>query len=210
MTPAFFNMRTYIYIDGFNLYHLALEKSNYKWLDFKKLFVNLLNEENDIIKIKYYTAYSSGKFDQQKPARQIIYHNALKKHIPEIEIVYGKFKTYPIKRSLVSNPQERVEVYRTEEKYTDVNLAVQIVNDGWKDLYDCAILLSNDADFTEALRVVNKELGLVVGLVTPRQKYSVGMKKNSSFKIAIKNKDLRDSQLPNPIPNSSYHKPESW
>ena len=85
-----------------------------------------------------------------------------------------------------------------------------MVNDGWKGLYDCAVLLSNDADFTEALKIVNKELELVTGLVTPRQTYSEGMARHSSFKRAIKNTDLRDSQLPNPIPNSNLYKPESW
>ena len=53
-------MRTYIYIDGFNFYYLALKYSSNKWLDFKTLFEKLL-PKNDIIKIKYFTADVFGK-----------------------------------------------------------------------------------------------------------------------------------------------------
>lgn len=203
-------MRTYIYIDGFNLYHLALQRSRFKWLDFKKLFSKLLNEENEIIKINYYTSYSSGKYENHRPHRQNIYHRALRKHIPELEIIYGYFNTFPVSMRLESNPNKFVKVLKTEEKCTDVNLAVQMVNDGWKGLYDCAVVLTNDGDFEEALRIVRDELNLVVGLITPRHTSSKKLDKYISFRKTIRNGVLRDSQLPNPIPNSNLYKPESW
>jgi hypothetical protein len=42
----------------------------YKWLDFKKLFQNLLAPKHDIISIKYFTAIVSGKIDPDQPIRK--------------------------------------------------------------------------------------------------------------------------------------------
>jgi len=53
-----------------------------------------------------------------------------------------------------------VNVLKTEEKCTDVRLAVHLVNDSWKGLYDCAVILSNDGDLLEALKIVYSELKL--------------------------------------------------
>ena len=56
-------MRTYVYIDGFNLYYGALKRTPYKWLDVKALFKSILRPENDILKIKYYVARVSARPD---------------------------------------------------------------------------------------------------------------------------------------------------
>ena len=63
-------MRTFIYIDGFNFYYGAVKNTPYKWLDFKSLFQKLLNPNNQIIEIKYFTALVSGKYNPQKPIKQ--------------------------------------------------------------------------------------------------------------------------------------------
>ena len=66
-----------------------------------------------------------------------------------------------------ANPPPRiVEVIKMEEKGSDVNLSVHLLNDAWKDRYDCAVLVTNDSDMAEAMRLVkkgfyNKKLGLI-------------------------------------------------
>ena len=35
---------------------------------------------------------------------------------------------------------------KTEEKASDVNLAVHLLNDSWLNAYDCAIVVTNDSD----------------------------------------------------------------
>jgi hypothetical protein len=77
-----YNMRTYIYIDGFNFYYGAVKDTQYKWLDFKKLLQHLLNPKHQILSIKYFTAMVSGKIDPDQPIRQKTYIRALKKFIP--------------------------------------------------------------------------------------------------------------------------------
>lgn len=204
-------MKTYIYIDGFNFYYLALKYSNFKWLDFKALFQKILSPQNEIVKIKYFTAHVSGKYDEDKPRRQNTYLNALQKYIPEIEIIKGHFQTHEVKMPTAKNPRKKVKVLKTEEKCTDVSLAVHLVNDGWKGLYDCAVVLSNDGDLLEAFRIVHDELKLCVGLVTPgKARISKSLIKYATFKKRIRKNLLRNSQLPNPIPNSKIHKPSSW
>lgn len=54
--------RTYVYIDGFNLYYRAVKNTPYKWLDLKKLCMHLINPKHNIIKIKYFTAKISGSW----------------------------------------------------------------------------------------------------------------------------------------------------
>lgn len=63
--------------------------------------------------------------------------------------------------------QQWVEVLKVEEKGSDVNLATTLVNDSWKDLFDCAVIISNDGDLAEALRIVSQERHKQIVLLTP-------------------------------------------
>ena len=206
-------MRTYIYIDGFNFYYLAVKNTNYKWLDFKSLFVKLLAPYHEINAIKYYTATVSGINDPQQPIRQQSYLNALQAYIPEFSVYYGSFlnsvKWMPLLTPI--NNTRFVQVTKTEEKGSDVNLAVHLVNDAWKNLYDCAIIVSNDSDLYEAIRIVKEELNKKIGLIIlPNGNPSIKLLSCTNFKKAIRNNLLQNSQLPDPIPNTNIYKPISW
>lgn len=206
-------MRIYFYIDGFNFYYLAVKKTPYKWLDFKSLFSKLLQSGQNLVAIKYYTAVVSGIKDPNKPIRQQTYLRALKTYIPEISIYYGSFLTNK-KWMPVANPgsgSKFVEVIKTEEKGSDVNLAVNLVNDAWKNLYDCAIVVSNDSDLSEAVRIVKTELNKSVGVFIPwRASPSKDLLKYADFIKHIRRNLLKNSQLPNPIPNTNIYKPMDW
>ena len=69
-----------------------------------------------------------------------------------------------------TDDRRTAEVFKTEEKGSDVNLAVHLLNDCWLDLYECAVVVSNDSDLAEAMRLVNGCRGKMIGLVTPRVK----------------------------------------
>ena len=203
-------MKTYIYIDGFNFYYLALRNTKFKWLDFKALFDGLL-PKNNIIKIKYFTANVSATYDKQQPIRQEAYFRALRKTTPEIEIIKGYFQTHKVKMPLASDPTKRIEVLKTEEKCTDVNLAVHLINDGWKKEYECAVIVSNDGDMAEAMRIVNEELMLPIGLAVPgKTTISNSLLKYATFIKRIRKRILTTSQLPDKIPNTNIFKPKEW
>jgi len=203
-------MKTYVYIDGFNFYYLALKYSDFKWLNLKELFDKLLPKHN-VIKIKYFTANVSGLLDQSKPRRQEKYFRALTTFVPEIEIVKGYFQTHEVLMPLADDRRKKIRVLKTEEKCTDVNLAVHLVNDGWKGLYDCAVVVSNDGDLKEAMRIVHDELKLPIGLATPNKiKISKSLNNFKTFHKRIRNNVMKNSQLPNPIPNTTIYKPKEW
>ncbi|MCL6495512.1 MAG: NYN domain-containing protein [Ignavibacterium sp.] len=141
-------MRTIIYIDGFNFYYRAVKNTKYKWLDFKSLFLKLLSSKNQIIQIKYFTALVSGKHNPNKPVKQQTYIRALQSFIPEIKVYYGHFLSHKVYLPTAeqSNKNKKAKVIKTEEKGSDVNLAVHLLNDAWLNKYDCAIIVSNDSD----------------------------------------------------------------
>lgn len=133
--------RTTVYVDGFNLYYGCLKNSSFKWLDLKKLFSNLLDSSHKIEKIKYYTAHiSSRKENNDSRLRQKYYLQAITKYIPELEIYYGHYLTHEINAKVVNPPHNFIKVYKTEEKGSDVNLALHILNDAWQNEYDCAVI----------------------------------------------------------------------
>ena len=207
-------MRTYIYVDGFNLYYRSLKRTPYKWLDLCGLFHDILQPHHDILKIKFFTARVHERpNDLSIPQRQDVYLDALQSYCKEVEVIFGHFQTH-IVRAPLAHPhsnQRFVEILKTEEKGTDVNLATHLLNDGWLNVYDSAILVTNDSDISEAMRLVkilpNKSLGLLTpGTGNPSQQLLL----HADFHRHIRSRALMNNQLPSPIPGTNYTKPSSW
>ena len=78
---------------------------------------------------------------------------------------HGRFLPKTEWRPLAADPTCFVEVLDSEEKGSDVNLAAHLLHDGWRDRSDAALVLSQDTDLCEPLRMVKQELGKTVGLV---------------------------------------------
>lgn len=207
-------MRTNIYIDGFNFYYRAIKNTNYKWLDFKSLFTKLLSKKNDISKIKYFTAIVSGKLNPRKPIKQQTYLRALKFYIPEIEIYYGHFLTHEVFAPLAqpNNKTRKVKIIKTEEKGSDVNIAVHLLNDAWLNDYDCAVIVSNDSDLAEAMRLVKQyHPQKLIGLIIPGKGHpSKELIQYADFVKRIRTRILASSQLPYSIPGTNISKPADW
>lgn len=207
-------MRTFIYVDGFNLYYRALKGTRCKWLDLRALFVRVLQPQHDILAIKYFTALvSETPHDPHKPIRQKTYLRALEHHTPEIELYYGHFLSHRVKAPLAEpNVNQRfVDIIKTEEKGSDVNIAVHLLNDAWLDRYDCAVVVSNDSDLAEAMRLVKRHHPKMIGLVTPGNTHpSRELMRHADFVRHIRGGALHASLLPDPIPGTTLHKPRGW
>ncbi|MCO6441738.1 MAG: NYN domain-containing protein [Nitrococcus mobilis] len=112
------------------------------------------------------------------------------------------------------DPPRTVEVIKTEEKGSDVNLAVHLVNDAWADRYDCAVVVSNDSDLAEAIRIVRGERGKLVGLIPPGgergRRVSGELGGCCDFIRTLRRNTLRCSLLPSPIPGTELCKPPNW
>jgi uncharacterized LabA/DUF88 family protein len=210
-------MRTYVYIDGFNLYYGAVRGTPYKWLDLMALMQGLLKPHHVFEKIKYFTAMVDGRADPAAPLRQRIYLDALRTYIPKLEVHLGHFLSNRKTAREFYPPHKPVDILHTEEKGSDVNLAVHLVHDSWQNLYDCAVVVSNYSDLAEAMRIVHGEHRRVVGLITPDgakasapRRTSRQLAQHATFIAHIRRSALAANQLPNPIPGTALHKPSSW
>ena len=83
-------MRTFVYVDGFNLYYGALKGTPSKWLDQQVLLATVLQPHHDILTVKYFTARVSGTpADPSKPQRQDVYLRALGATGPRSRYISG-------------------------------------------------------------------------------------------------------------------------
>jgi uncharacterized LabA/DUF88 family protein len=158
--------RVFVYVDGFNLYYRGLKGTPYKWLDLETFAFEFLRGAQRVDKIRYFTARVGGAPDPGAPARQQAYLNALQT-LPDCQIHYGSFLTKTARKPKImpdGTIGPTVEVRLTEEKGSDVNLATHLVNDAHLNNFDVALVLSQDSDLLEPMRIV-KAMGKPVGLV---------------------------------------------
>ena len=123
-------MRTYAYIDGFNLYYGALKDTAFKWLDLGVLIPLMLGHKHDVACIKYFTAkVKVSETDPRQSERQETYLRALREPregIPPVEIHFGHFQRRSTRMPRSPFGTGWVEVIKTEEKGSDVNPNVAI------------------------------------------------------------------------------------
>lgn len=207
--------RTVVYIDGFNLYYGCLKRSPYRWLNICA-FVDRLLPGNDVIAVKYFSARVSNTPDNPKQTtRQDMYFRALQTE-SRFSLIEGTFLSN-VKRMLVHQPapgQDRsVMVRSTEEKGSDVNLAVHLVHDGHLGRYETAVVISNDSDLAEAIRLVREDLKLPVGVISPFKTLTHRLRAQASFTRPIRTSHLQASQFPASIQDAhgrTIHKPKGW
>lgn len=109
-----------------------------------------------------------------------------------------------------------VQVIKNEEKGSDVNLATHLVLDACRDAYDVAVLISNDSDLEEPLRIIKEEFGKIVGLaapiLNPNRHLSNELRKRADFLKEIRGSALANSQFPELLTdgNGTFRRPPQW
>jgi hypothetical protein len=106
-----------------------------------------------------------------------------------------------------------LRVLKTEEKGSDVNLATYLLLDGFQQNYDIAVLVTNDSDLLEPIRVVRNVLGLQVGILCPNPRASwVLLPPVVNFLKRIRTGVLANSQFPSHLTDraGTFQKPKSW
>lgn len=200
-----------VYIDGFNLYYNALRKTPYRWFDIQSA-LEALFPEYDIDVVKYFTARVSDHKGDGANLRQQVYLRALKT-LPKVQIVFGNFlKSHPTMPTYpLTTPPTFVQVLKTEEKGSDVNIACHMLCDGFEGNFDVAILVSNDSDLKLAVDIVKNKLQKDVAIVTkgPANKSLV---KTAGFHRELRLHYLRNHQLPSPMTDTSgqFTAPHGW
>jgi hypothetical protein len=181
------------------------------------LFRQILPAGCDVGQVNYYIARVTPlPHDQTAPIRQDIYLRALRAHCgAALRICEGHFSVKKVRMPLASNSAQIVEVIKSEEKGSDVNLAVDLVNDAWCGKYECAAVVSNDADLARALKIAKQQLRKQIILCTPghgSRTPLISLKRWSHQQLPIRPADLAASQMPNPV-ISGFHrisKPAGW
>jgi hypothetical protein len=207
--------RTTVYIDGFNLYYGAVRETPYRWLDLRALSERLL-PSNDITAIRYFTAIvTASPNDPTKPQRQQTFIRALET-LPGLTVHYGSFLTNRVlmpRAHRRPGQRRKVEVVKTEEKGSDVNLATMLLADAFRHRFDAAAVISNDSDLVLPIQIVTQELGLPVGIINPHQRFSVQLSQVATFKRKIRTGVLRSSQFPEVLLDAEgreIRKPAEW
>jgi uncharacterized LabA/DUF88 family protein len=226
-------LETNVYIDGFNLYDGLLRGTRYTWLDLER-FCDQLLAKNAVRKIYCFTARVDARpNDPGQPARQQACLSVLAT-LPRVETHLGNFMSSVVSQVVVeadpatgryvrrggkpvvkldaAGAPERVWVYKSEEKGSDVNLAAHLLRDAYRGDCKCAVVISNDSDLITPIRMAKADCGLTIGLVPPRPKGSIELKQLADFKVDPRTQWLVTSQLPDLVatPAGVVQRPHTW
>jgi len=235
---------TNVYIDGFNFYFGAVKGTVFKWVDFEALSRLLVpNDEIGRIKYftaKVSERYPGdkaphhqslllrairsnpkidvvlGHFRSASKWRPLDDHNRSISDLlrPELQphADADDMWTDSIQRRTV--PFSAARVVHREEKGSDVNLAVQLLWDCFRDdECDKALVITNDSDLEDAIRKA-VESGCSVGLVNPQpQATNRRLKDVASFEIPFRAKSVEKCQMPKTVfteKGAQVHRPRAW
>ena len=203
--------RVVVYVDGFNLYFGMKSKGWRKlyWLNLVALASALLKQDQQLHKVHYFTSrIRSTKNNLTDIQRQTTYLEALACQ-SGLDIHWGHFLEKP-RQCLTCGAQW----LSYEEKMTDVNMAVQMLTDAYKDLFDTAILISGDSDLTTPVTTLRQQFPskrLIVAF--PPGRKSNELSKASNGFLTIGEAHLRQSQFPNEVTRPDRYvltRPTTW
>lgn len=126
-----------------------------------------------------------------------------------------------------------VQVVKMEEKGSDVNIATHMLVDAFRRDCDQLIVVTNDSDLEEPVRIINKELNIAVGIFNPHSqsaadcrhrisgrpglaqqaKQSITLRKVAKFSRDIKEEHLAAAQFPSILTDAqgrTIKKPAGW
>lgn len=196
-----------IYIDGFNVYY-ALESNpayhKYKWLNYRKLAESLVGAHDTISGIFYFTTHVSWKLQNVK--RHETYIKVLRS--VGVTTILGRFLE---KQIVCHNCHTQFTTH--EEKQTDVNIALKVIEDAIDDLYDKALIISADSDLLQIIETLHRKFPTKeAGVVFPIGRSSFELRQRADFRRKMPEKLLQSCQFPDiiQIGNTTLTRPGNW
>ena len=147
--------RCTLYVDGFNWYFgIFRHRPAWKWLNIQSFFEALRLDE-DVVTVKFFTALIDPQ--QHVSPRRDRHKRYLKAlgSLPKVKIILGKFQERTV-TCRARDCQRRLEYVVPEEKKTDVNIAVNLVEDAFRGLTDSMVIVSGDSDLEPAIEWVRR------------------------------------------------------
>jgi uncharacterized LabA/DUF88 family protein len=134
--------RVCLFIDGSNFYHGLKHNIGKTNIDFHKLSLLLCTPHRELVRTYYYNAPVNKEDGEERYKSQQRFFESIRK-MPYVQLRLGRLE------------------HRDGgviEKGVDIYLAVDMLRYAYNDIYDIAILISSDGDFSEAVNAV-KDLG---------------------------------------------------
>jgi uncharacterized LabA/DUF88 family protein len=214
--------RVMAFIDGFNLYH-ALEKFDhgideadqqryrkYKWLCLTSLLGRFIaSDTEELVGVQFFTAYPY--WDAQKRFRHMEFVGTQEQM--GVKVTLGEFK----EKTVSCKATCREEFMSREEKQTDVNIAVAMLD--LAEHYDKLILLTADSDQVPALKLIRKlHPAKILALLPPIGRNSKELAKVCDQHFRITEQHLVECQMPTLVPvtkngkkvGTFFVKPSIW
>lgn len=180
------------FIDGFNLYHALanLGHPSLRWVDLWALMERQISPKSEKLEAVYYfSAYAHWLPDPVKRHKK--YVTALEQF--GVTPVMGHFKNKHRKCNDCGSTW-----VAHEEKESDVNIALYLLNEAYKGNYDKALIVSRDSDFKPAIEMTLAEfpdLEIVV-VAPPHMGHSNDLKNVATSIRKITKKQVQESLLP--------------
>jgi uncharacterized LabA/DUF88 family protein len=207
------------YIDGFNLYYGVLEPNPaWKWTNLQSL-LEALRPDEDVVAIKYFTALvEPDRHTSPKRDRQRAYFRALAT-LPKVQRIEGKYHLRLVTCRAAACPRQ-LQYLSPEEKKTDVNLAVHLIDDALAARGDSFVLVSGDSDLEPAVDWVRKQYPAVkVTVYIPTIPTQAPQRRNDFYlRIGVTCRPLPLVDIPHPqfpsvitLPNgTTVQRPADW
>jgi hypothetical protein len=211
--------RCLVYVDGFNLYYGVLEPHpEWKWLNLQSLF-DALRPDEDIVGIKYFTALvEPDRHLSPKRDRQRTYFRALAT-LPKLQRIEGKYQLRQVTCRAADCPRQ-LQYLSPEEKKTDVNIAVHLIDEALHACADSFVIVSGDSDLEPAVEWVRKNHPAIkITVYIPTLPTQAPQRRNDFYlRIGVTCRPLPLAEIPQhqfppviTLPNgATIHRPADW
>ena len=185
-------LRAGLYVDGFNIYHPLHESGEpfLKWLNLWRLGEVIIPSRSETLAlVKYFSAKRPDRGGSRD--RHNAYINALR--AKGVDYIPGHYVAEPRKCEHCSIHSEmRVE------KQTDINMALDILNDAQDGEVDHVYMLTADSDHAATARVLKKRVPrvLLTSVVPPNRPVSSKIMEFADARINLTRMHIERSVLP--------------
>jgi uncharacterized LabA/DUF88 family protein len=206
-------------IDGFNVYFSVRDCmkrdriQHGKWFDYRRYCEMIVKQNSNfpsgsvVARVRLYSAFAHHLHPDVSKRHKVL-NEAMR--LTNVDVVMGNFK----KKTLKCNDC-RAEYLTHEEKETDINVAMGVIEAFLVDQADCAVIVSGDTDLIAAIKAAKRFFpDKKIGIVTPAHRGNREIEKAAHFHIGIKPAHYEKYQLPNQIfdneANAFVTKPPEW
>lgn len=200
------------YVDEFNLYYGALKGSRDKWLDLAAFF-RMVRRADELTRVHYFTALVTGDGRE----RQQAYLRALAT-TPLVNVQLGRFKSKSVECRVEGCGHGLSRVFNVPaEKRTDVNIALQMLEDAYENRCDVFVVVSGDSDLVPAVHRVrslfpSKRVIVYVPARDPTRSAAVELRAAAHDSRDLPLHLLKRCQFPAAMPDDGgeLRKPADW